>query len=401
MSVHVLCGDVLEVLSIIEDDSVDCIVTSPPYFGLRDYGVAGQIGLETTMADYLATMVAVCGGLRRVLKPSGTFWLNVGDSYNSQPGQRKTTDKIGAKQATNGGSNTAPSRNDASLKAKDLMMIPNRLAIALQDDGWYVRSEIIWSKPNPMPESVRDRPTNAHEKVWLLTKRPRYFYDAEAVRNPPSEALLQQVVDGYNGRATKAFGANGAQEASATKSRIIAGARAKMKRARATPPRHAQYENSNRSGLTDVERSIGSNLRNVWTITPKPFKEAHFATFPPELVERCVKAGCPRGGLVLDPFGGSGTTGVVAKRLGRDAILIDLKPEYCEMARRRISEAIAEQQNDQHHDDQKTDQAVAAPAPPVAVSPGAAPRPDAAEQDEKEDDDDNETDGRHGAILQA
>jgi DNA modification methylase len=296
VTVRILQGDCRDILPTLPSDSFDCIVTSPPYWGLRDYGVAGQIGLEPTLSEYLDAMVGVCRELRRVLKPAGTAWLNVGDSYAGNPGgfqgengqrfSRTFTARIDTRKTSDG------------LKPKDLCMVPNRLAIALQDDGWYVRSEIIWAKPNPMPESVTDRPTNAHEKVWLLTKSARYFYDAEAIKE------IGVVPAGT-------LGAKGSAERAATPG------------VNSRPPEYKVYDGFR-------------NARNVWTIATKPFREAHFATFPPELAERCIKAGCPAGGSVLDPFGGAGTTGLVSDRLGRHATLIELNPEYIEIARQRI-----------------------------------------------------------------
>ena len=301
-----LQGDCRDILPTLPADSFDCVVTSPPYWGLRDYGVDGQIGLEPTLDAYLETMVGVCRELRRVLKPTGTFWLNIGDSYNAHPGQRKTTDAAGPKQVSNAGALSAPSRSTSWLKPKDLCMVPNRLAIALQDDGWYVRSEIIWHKPNPMPESVTDRPTSSHEKVWLLTKGERYFYDAAAISEP---FVLPR------GGRTIARGVHGSSQA-----RSVSG----------------QADRSNIGGFTRTNDM--RNARNVWSIATQPFKGSHFATMPPELVERCVLAGSPKGGLVLDPFGGAGTTGLVADRFGRNATLIELNPAYFDMSKRRISD---------------------------------------------------------------
>jgi DNA modification methylase len=299
MTVSILRGDVRDVLPTLPTDHFDCVVTSPPYWGLRDYGVDGQIGLEPTMQGYLDTMVGVCREVRRVLKPEGTFWLNIGDSYASSP-----TGSMGTKMTIEGGeANQAAGLNRQNkigngLKPKDLCMIPNRLAILLQDDGWYVRSEIIWHKPNPMPESVRDRPTSAHEKVWLLTKSPKYYYDADAIKE-----------DGVIPAGTK--GAKGSAERFNT-----AGVNSR-------PPEYKIYDGKR-------------NVRNVWSITTKPFKGSHFATMPPELAERCIKAGCPKDGLVLDPFGGAGTTGVVANHLQRNATLIELNKDYIDLANDRI-----------------------------------------------------------------
>jgi DNA modification methylase len=295
MSIRILHGDVFDRLAELPSDSFDCIVTSPPYWGLRDYGVPGQIGLEPTLTEYLDKMVAVCRELRRVLKPSGTFWMNVGDSYAANGGSGHQGQSGQRVNRTFTASTIA--KNGFGLKPKDLCMVPNRLAIRLQEDGWWVRSEIIWHKPNPMPESVTDRPTSSHEKIWLLTKAERYFYDADAI----SEEFAGIP---YRGRE------NGA---------ILNGDRADKGRT---------------IGMTTERR----NARNVWTISTQPYSEAHFATFPPELAERCIKAGCPVGGHVLDPFGGAGTTGMVADRLGRDATLIELNPAYVEIIKNRLAE---------------------------------------------------------------
>ena len=330
MSVQILHGDVRDVLSTLPADSFDCVVTSPPYWGLRDYGCAGQIGLEPTLAEYLETMTGVFRECRRVLKPEGTFWLNIGDSYCS-------TDKWG------GGGNTGkqtvaadgsiPSwavrqkkHKQPGLKPKDLCMVPNRLAIMLQDDGWYVRSEIIWHKPNPMPESITDRPTSAHEKVWLLTKSERYFYDADAIAEDAIySGLTNQDASGFknpmlfNGKHSEGFRSS------------------KPDKQRGHSRRHAGFNERYAERIEREGAPTTRNARNVWSIATRPFKEAHFATMAPELAERCIKAGCPAGGVVLDPFGGSGTSGLVADRLGRNAVLIELNPEYVQIARQRIA----------------------------------------------------------------
>lgn len=335
VSVEIWPGDVAICLDLMPSNSVDCIVTSPPYWGLRDYGVTGQIGLESTMVEYLETVVGICRKLRRVLKPSGTFWLNVGDCYANDTKWGGATGGLHILDL-HGASGVGRQKTKTGLKSKDLCMIPNRLAIMLQDDGWYVRSEIIWHKPNPMPESVRDRPTNAHEKLWLLTRSERYHYDADAIRNPPSVTFLQEVRDGYTGQATKDFSAAGAQQASATKTRIIEKARERIDKQRGHNRRHAGFNDRWDALSKEEQQLLGSNARNVWTISPKPFRGAHFATFPPELVERCIKAGCPPGGIVLDPFAGSGTTGEVALKLDRRAILIEINPTYVAMIEQRL-----------------------------------------------------------------
>ena len=262
----ILHGDCLEKLKTLADSSVDCVVTSPPYWGLRDYGVPGQLGLEATPEEYVARMVEVFREVRRVLKPEGTLWLNLGDSYG---------------------------------KVKQLVGIPWRVAFALQADGWYLRQDIIWHKPNPMPESVRDRCTKAHEYIFLLSKSPKYFFDVDAIREPC-------VSDHPAGN------------------KVRMGSRGRIGR---------------EGWALDDSRSIpadGRNKRSVWTVTPKPFKGAHFATFPPDLVEPCILAGCPAGGVVLDPFFGAGTTGIVAQRHERKWIGIELNAEYVAIAQSRL-----------------------------------------------------------------
>jgi DNA modification methylase len=258
----------------LRDACVDCVVTSPPYFGLRDYGHAGQIGLESTPDAFMAAFVGVFREVRRVLKGSGSLWLNLGDSY-AQRG-------IGGKRPD-------------GFKAKDLLGIPWMVAFALRADGWYLRSDIIWAKPNPMPESVTDRPTKAHEYLFLLTKRERYFYDAAAIAEPVSAAMLDQIDQGYDRLGLKDYEAAGVQNPSSVKARIIANARTRV------------------GGFT-VE-GITRNRRTVWTVNTMPYAGAHFATMPEKLVEPCILAGCPLGGLVLDPFCGTGTVLAVAQRL--------------------------------------------------------------------------------------
>ena len=307
MTVTIRHGDCREVLRTLPDESVHCCVTSPPYWGLRDYGVAGQLGLEATLAEHLAVMVDVFNEVRRVLRSDGTLWINYGDCYATTPNGRSAADTKAAGNDDRTFRDKPFSTIGGVLKPKDLCMIPNRLAIALQEAGWWVRSEIIWHKLNPMPESIKDRPASSHEKVWLLSKSQRYFYDAEAVLEPyttPPE--VREAKTGARAlRGQEAIRARGNLEASDNAA------------ARYWP-------------------NEGRNLRNVWGIATAPFSEAHFATFPPALIEPCIKAGCPAGGVVLDPFGGAGTTGLVADRLGRDCILIELNPEYAAMAERRI-----------------------------------------------------------------
>lgn len=312
MSIRILTGDCRDVLRTLPPGSVHCCVTSPPYFGLRDYGVAGQIGLEPTPDAFVAEMVAVFAEVRRVLRDDGTLWLNLGDSYangggKSQPHRNNNGGFGGSDGARTQGSALAggdfyrPNTMAAGLKPKDLIGIPWRVAFALQADGWYLRSSIIWHKPNPMPESVRDRPTSAHENIFLLAKSDRYFFDADAVKEEAVEFARTP-----------------------NRPRLDTGIRKGTSDAR--------IDAVNQCGVKELR-----NIRNVWTVATQPFADAHFATFPPALIEPCIKAGCPAGGTVLDPFGGAGTTGLVADRLQRHAVLIELNPEYAEMARHRIN----------------------------------------------------------------
>jgi DNA modification methylase len=370
-------GNCLEILPTLEAESVQCVVTSPPYFGLRDYGVDGQIGLEDTPEAYVEKLVAVFREVRRVLRDNGTLWLNLGDSYaqngGGYEGTKANQSGVGAKVVFEGNYfKKGPRVCPTNLKPKDLVGIPWRVAFALQADGWYLRSEIIWAKPNPMPESVTDRPTKSHEQIFLLTKSAKYYWDQEAVKEDgPS---YTRKASGYKGFDKTHTG------------------------------------NNQKGGFADKDTTTnGRNLRSVWTITTKPFKEAHFATFPPEIPEICIKAGtsdygccpvcfspwvrkvnrvpatsvpCPkeqlshmaRGGTgshtgtvgksgggridgysetlgweptcthnlnpipctVLDPFSGAGTTGLVAEKLGRKYIGIELNPSYVEMSDNRI-----------------------------------------------------------------
>ncbi|MGV1682944.1 DNA-methyltransferase [Sphingopyxis sp. NJF-3] len=353
MSVHILIGDAREQLKGLSDCSVQTCVTSPPYFGLRDYGVDGQMGLEATPDEFVAGMVDLFREVRRVLRDDGTLWLNLGDSYAGSGrgiGDTKTSNKGNAtsrdmhdRMVEAGSIGRFWVKPPQGLKQKDLIGIPWRVAFALQADGWYLRQDIIWSKPNPMPESVRDRCTKAHEYIFLLSKGPRYYFDNEAIAEGLAEASvarLAQNIEGQRGSYRVPGKTNGAMKAVARK--------------RGVPPYHAQYpESSDQSGLDAVARGEGRNKRSVWTVATQPFKEAHFATFPPALIEPCILAGSPVGGMVLDPFGGAGTTGLVANRLGRNATLIELNPEYAEMARRRIRADLGrvESEMPDRHDD--------------------------------------------------
>jgi DNA modification methylase len=336
MSVQILQGDCRDVLRTLPAGSVQCVVTSPPYWGLRDYGVAGQLGLEASMAEHIAVIVDVFNEVRRVLRDDGTVWLNYGDCYATTPNGRSAADTKAAGNDDRTFRDKPFSTIGGYLKPKDLCMIPNRVAIALQEAGWWVRSEIIWGKPNPMPESVTDRPATAHEKMFLLSKSARYFYDADAVRMQmaaSSGPRLAQDIESQQGSA-RAHGGYKVMKA--------VGKRVPQGKALTSPRNDGNTWNEN-NGRGFIPTQDGRNLRNyepapfdVWHIATQPFSEAHFATFPPNLVVPCILAGSPEGGTVLDIFGGSGTVGLVADRLNRNAILIELNPEYIGIARRRI-----------------------------------------------------------------
>lgn len=305
----------------LSDGCVQCVVTSPPYFGLRDYGSPNQIGLEPTPELYVASLVTVFREVWRVLQDLGTVWLNLGDSYAMDA---KWGGVCGWRHSPAEASGQAAyrRRRHTGLKPKDLIGIPWRVAFALQDAGWYLRSDIIWSKPNPMPESVTDRPTKAHEYLFLLTKSERYFYDADAIAEPVSASMLEQLRHGYDGTATKNYAAAGVQDPSAVKARILSKSGNKARKSRGD---HGGVEGSrSHQGFGVPWEGYTRNKRSVWEIPTQPYAGAHFATFPEALVEPCILAGCPIGGLVLDPFIGSGTVGVVAERLGRRWVGADL-----------------------------------------------------------------------------
>jgi DNA modification methylase len=323
-------GDALETLKQMEDESINCCVTSPPYWGLRDYGVEGQLGLEKTPEEYVSKMVEVFREVKRVLRKDGTLWLNLGDSYAGYWGDKKAREENRPSMAdTNGWTNgfnmnARPDFHSAfdemKIKPKDLVGIPWMVAFALRADGWWLRSDIIWAKGNPMPESVTDRPTKAHEYIFLLSKSARYFYDAEAIKEEAKE---------WTGQAAT-FKREGWK---ATQLHVPGQARVSHRPDRKQDQVHRRY-----TGFNDrYEQGPKRNKRTVWNINTKPFPEAHFAVFPPEIPEICIKAGCPEGGTVLDPFTGAGTTLFVAEQLGRNSIGIELNPEYCEIIRRRMA----------------------------------------------------------------
>ncbi len=301
--IKILQGNCIDKIKELEDNSIDCVVSSPPYFGLRNYGVDEQFGLEKTYQDYLANTVKVFETFKPKLKDTATIWWNVGDSYSS--GKRTSTTNQSLRGNKEYGVTRTPVQN--GIKEKDLLMIPNRVAIALQDAGWYIRSEIIWHKPNPMPESVRDRPTSCHEKIWLITKNKKYYYDSDAIREPLAASSLNRLNQDIKNQKGSTRGNGGMKS------------------------------NGNMKAVGNKETR---NKRNVWTVTTKPFKGAHFATFPKDLIETCIKAGCPEDGIVLDPFGGAGTTGIVASLNNRNSILIELNPEYIKLAKDRIEKEL-------------------------------------------------------------
>lgn len=337
MTVRILIGDVRERLKDLPDESVHCTVTSPPYYGLRNYGVDGQIGLEKTFIEYVETLVSVFREVRRVLRKDGTCWLNLGDSYASgkgtcfNPGGNTSSFNIHLKEQ-----NVHPlDRGNKSslakigLKPKDLIGIPWAVAVALRTDGWWLRQDIIWHKPNPMPESTDDRCTKSHEYLFLLTKSARYYYNAEAIAEEASSDDLRRP-----------YGSPGANELD-PRGKQGEGKPRKIKVPGGWDRGEGAHGTIHRSGRTSAEYQTAvvkatRNKRSVWTVATEAFSEAHFATFPSALIEPCILAGCPPGGTILDPFGGAGTTGLVADRLQRNAILIELNPAYAAMAEQRI-----------------------------------------------------------------
>lgn len=304
---RILCGDALEMLRTLPDNSVHCCVTSPPYYALRDYGVDGQIGREDTPAQYVARLTDVFSEVRRVLRPSGTLCLNIADTYAGKGNQGDSVDPKYPNGRT--GQTVAINRRVEGCKAKDMIGIPWMLAFALRDSGWYLRSDIIWMKANPMPESCKDRPSRCYEHVFLLTKSRSYYYDAAAIAEPVAESTPM--------RMRRKFGKN--------------------KYSAGIPGQAHQHLNDYRpNGYAEEDIPLLRNKRDVWQINSVPYKGAHFAAYPPKLVETCLLAGCPQDGIVLDPFLGSGTTAAVAKQMGRHYIGIELNPDYCELAKQRI-----------------------------------------------------------------
>lgn len=349
-----LVGDALDRLRELPADSVQTCVTSPPYWGLRDYGVEGQIGLEESLPEFLGRLTAVFREVRRVLRPDGTCWVNMGDTYASSGG-------AGAVGKSSGLNGTAQHEAKAAaaklrkrvvgLKPKDKLGVPWRLAFALQDDGWWFRSDVVWSKPNPMPEAVRDRPTVAHEFVFLFTKSERYFYNFEEARERcvvgaahPRVSATKRGADSLSKQAARAFsrrrgtatdqrqGAYTPEEAAARLEQGKGGASKRMGREPGWRGRVKSNESFNKAVVDVVEFR---NWRDVWTIPTQPSSLEHFAAFPEELARRCIIAGSKHGDLVLDPFTGTGTTGIVAITEGRRFVGVELNPAYAAMAEER------------------------------------------------------------------
>jgi len=342
--VTIITGDCREVLRTLPDASVNCCVTSPPYWGLRDYGHAGQIGLERTPEEYIVNLVAVFREVRRVLRGDGTLWLNLGDSYwggkgmNGSSKARATADERGYKQS--GGTVQMDKRpQDGThdvIKPKDLVGIPWRVAFALQADGWWLRSDIVWAKPNPMPESVTDRPTKSHEYLFLMAKSDRYYYDADAIKEPVQSgpSNVRKMLESKDRIDAKHFHTDAGPLAAANHRTHIGN-----KRAVGGTKIHGNLPGRDDGGraCNDPEQ-LFRNKRDVWTVGTSTYDGAHFATFPPALIVPCILAGCPPVGTVLDPFGGSGTTGEVAESLGRNSILCELNPAYIELQKRRTAQ---------------------------------------------------------------
>jgi len=359
----------------LANESVDCCVTSPPYLGLRDYGLEptqwdavdyaqinglpethiepwkGCLGLEPTIEMYLGHLVAVCREIHRVLKPQGTLWLNIGDSYaGAGMGAANYPQQSGSKQDTNAGSTALKGRVafKYGLKAKDLMMIPARAALALQADGWFLRQDVIWNKSNPMPESVTDRCTKSHEYIFMLAKSAKYYYDAAAIKEP---CVQEEFANGFRGgaycdHATFDNTAGGSRKQTGNKKYFVpAGSQGAFGNPQAR--RRESKKRGEFAGKTkdfkgrEAFRAVTEtrNKRDVWTVATKSYTEAHFATFPPALIEPCILAGCPINGVVIDPFGGSGTTGYVANMHGRNYIIFEQNAGYCVLSRKRISRA--------------------------------------------------------------
>lgn len=319
---EIICGDALTVLRTMPADSVNACVTSPPYFGLRDYGCTGQIGFEETPEIYISRLTEIFREVRRVLKPDGVCWINIGDSYAGScksAGDNNKLQQLKNIQSNKFTADTPAVETPASwtnIKPKDLMGIPWMLAFSLRGDGWYLRSDVIWQKKNAMPQSVKDRPTSSYEHIFLLAKSRKYYYDNESIKEPVAAGTIERMKRGISLNHKYINGASG------------------------QTAQNLNNPRENRSG-EDINLPVMRNKRDVWTVCTNSYREAHFATYPVELIKPCIIAGCPPGGIVLDPFVGSGTTAVAALMEGRNYIGIELNPEYCVLARKRIAKHIA------------------------------------------------------------
>jgi len=340
----------LEGLKLLPDECVDCIVTSPPYFNLRNYKIKGQIGLEKTVDEYTKKIIEVFEECKRVLKKEGTCWINLGDSYwgsGQGYGDTKTTNKNhnGSREREK------PTYYKSDIKSKDMIGIPWTIAFALRANGWYLRQDIIWAKPNPMPESVLDRCTKSHEYLFLISKSQRYYFDNESIKTETEwDSTKLKMPDGWD---TGAGGHGSYHREGREKGRTIPvgssfdkGKTGEMKFTNGHKTKSGNKERKNRPGAPEHNyahqkgsvpwEGMKANKRSVWTVSTKPFSEAHFATFPEDLIVDCIKAGCPEGGIVLDPFMGAGTTALVARKLNRNFIGFELNPEYIKIAEKRL-----------------------------------------------------------------
>jgi len=321
--------DCLIGLKKIEDESINCCITSPPYFGLRDYQNDKQIGLEETPEAYVEKLVDVFNEVKRVLRDDGTLWLNLGDTYAGH-NSRASKGRAGYGEPRE----CVTKRIFQGIKQKDIIGIPWMVAFALRESGWYLRQDIIWHKPNPMPESVTDRCTKAHEYIFLLTRSAKYHYDHEAIKTPLKESSLQrpgQDIDNQTGSDRVPGKTNG-------KMKAVVGCNKHKNLEYNGQANHSFHRTRNQNG-DEWESSDGkANKKSVWIVNTKPYKDAHFAVYPPDLIVPCIKAGCPKDGIVLDPFFGSGTTGAVAQRLGRKWIGIELNEDYIELASKRFKQ---------------------------------------------------------------
>lgn len=367
MPVNIINGDCRTALRDIAAGSVNCCVTSPPYFGLRDYDAEDQIGLEQTPEEFIEQMVAVFREVRRVLRDDGTLWLNLGDSYAGSGKGGNPDDSPHQKQRSNRGSvapvgntarqaavtNTIRNVRSAAIKPKDLIGIPWEVALALRADGWWLRSAIVWAKPNGMPGSQEDRCTSSHEMIFMLSKSATYWSDFDAIKTPPRESTLVRTAQDVQSQAGSHRANGGAKTNGAMKAvgGLTGSPHGRHSLGDAIPPKERRSDKQRghsrrHAGFNDrwdaMERAEQmarpAMMRDVWFVSPASFSGAHYAVMPDEIARRCIMAGCPVGGTVLDPFGGAGTTGLVADRLQRNAILVELNPSNVDMARRRIAD---------------------------------------------------------------